>query len=218
MRVLVACESSGIVRDAFASRGHDAWSCDLLECERPGNHIRGPVEAVLYDGWDLMIAHPPCTYLCSSGMHWTARGLRDPELTERALRFVAFLMCASIPRICIENPVGIIGTRIRKADQYVHPYMFGHDASKRTGLWLKGLPLLVPTDMVAPRYVCPCGRVALDMETECDSCGAPYNLQRPRWGNQTNSGQNRLGPSIDRWRERSRTYAGIAAAMAQQWG
>jgi hypothetical protein len=198
MNVLIACESSGIVRDAFRDRGHDAWSCDLLPCEAdPAWHITGDaMEAIRSRPWALLIAHPPCTYLCSSGMHWTTRGLRDPALTEDALAFVRALMGCGIPRIAIENPVGAIGSRIRPASQYVQPYQFGHDASKRTGLWLTGLPLLTPTQYVPPRIV--------------DG--------KPRWANQTDSGQNRLAPSADRWRDRSRTYAGIAAAMAEQWG
>lgn len=196
MRVLIACESSGAVRDAFARRGHDAWSCDFLPSETPGNHYQCDVLAVLHLGWDLMIAHPTCTYLCSSGMHWTTRGLRDPQLTEDALEFVKKLMDAPIHRIAIENPVGCISTRIRPADQYIQPYEFGEDASKKTGLWLKNLPLLVPTDLVPPRIV----------------------NGKKRWGNQTDSGQNKLAPSDDRWRERSRTYQGIADAFAAQWG
>lgn len=196
MRVLVACESSGEVRDAFAARGHDAWSCDLLPAE--GKHLQGDVREFLGQGWDLMIAHPPCTYLSVSGMHWTVRGLRDPQLTEDALAFVQLLLDAPIPRICIENPVSIISSRIRKPDQTVQPYEYGHDASKRTCLWLKGLPLLRhrPDQWVPPRMV-----------------GG-----KPRWANQTDSGQNRLGPSEDRWQLRAKTYAGIANAMAEQWG
>jgi hypothetical protein len=198
MRVLVNYESSAVVRDAFRGRGHDAWSCDLLPCEGdPRWHIIGDALEVMHGGgWDIMIAHPPCTYLCSSGMHWTARGLRDPELTEKALEAVRALLSCGIPRIAIENPVGAISTRIRPASQYVQPYQFGHDASKRTGLWLVGLPLLTPTQYIPPRIV----------------------NGKARWANQTDSGQNRLAPSPDRWRERSRTYSGIAAAMAEQWG
>lgn len=196
MRVLVACESSGAVRDAFAARGHDATSCDLLPSVTLGNHYTGDVRDILYDGWDILIAHPPCTYLSVSGMHWTTRGLRDPQLTEDALAFVRLLMAAPITRICIENPVSVISTRIRRPDQIIQPYQFGHDASKKTCLWLKGLPPLAPTRMVAPRIV----------------------QGRPRWANQTDSGQNRLAPSPDRWRLRSQTYPGIAAAMADQWG
>ena len=195
-KVLVACEYSGVVRDAFRARGHDAWSCDLLPTETEGPHFQDDVMAVINRGWDLMIAHPPCTYLSVSGMHWTTRGLRDPKLTEDALDFVRELMNAPIKRIAIENPISVISSRIRPPDQIVQPHMFGHDASKKTCLWLKNLPTLNATCNIAPRIV----------------------NGRQRWGNQTDSGQNRLGPKPDRWKERSRTYEGIAAAMAAQWG
>jgi hypothetical protein len=195
MRVLIACESSGTVRDAFIAAGHDALSCDLLPTAAPGPHYQGDVLDVLHDGWDLMVAHPPCTYLAASGMHWTTRGLRDPGLTEEALAFVRTLMGAPIARIAIENPIGAISSRIRRPDQIVQPHEFGDDASKRTCLWLKGLPPLRPTCHVEPRIV----------------------NGRPRWSNQTDSGQNRLPPSADRWRLRSVTYTGIARAMATQW-
>ena len=150
LKVLVACESSGTVRDAFNRLGCNAWSCDILPAN--GQHIQADVREVLFpDTWDLMIAHPPCTYLCSSGLNWTTRGLRDPKLTEDALDFVRLLMEAPIPHIALENPVGRIGTAIRKADQYVHPYQFGNDHSKTTGLWLKNLPKLTPTNIVEGR-------------------------------------------------------------------
>ena len=196
MKVLVACEYSGRVRDAFLAAGHDAMSCDLLPTDAPGLHYQGDVRDVLGDGWDLMIAHPPCTYLSVSGMHWTVRGLRDPKLTEEALDFVRLLMDAPIQRIAIENPVSVISSRIRKPDQIITPYQFGHDASKKTCLWLKDLPELKPTQIVEPRIV----------------------NGRKRWGNQTDSGQNKLAPSADRWKIRSETYQGIADAMASQWG
>lgn len=196
MRVLVACEYSGRVRDAFAALGHYALSCDLLPSDAPGLHYQGDVNDVLADGWDLMVAHPPCTYLSVSGMHWTTRGLRDPQLTEDALDFVRLLMAAPVPRIAIENPISVISSRIRKPDQIITPYQFGHDASKKTCLWLKGLPLLQPTQFIEPRIV--------------DG--------KPRWGNQTDGGQNKLAPSADRWKIRSETYLGIAVAMADQWG
>ena len=196
MKVLIACESSGTVRDAFIRAGHDAMSCDILPTEKPGPHYQGDVRDVLGDGWDLLIGHPPCTYLSVSGMHWTTRGLRDPQLTEDALAFARLLMDAPIARIAIENPVSIISSRIRKPDQIIQPYQFGHDASKKTCLWLKGLPPLRPTAFVDPRIV--------------DG--------KPRWANQTDSGQNKLPPSADRWRMRSKTYQGIADAMAAQWG
>jgi hypothetical protein len=196
MRVLIACEYSGTVRDAFRARGHDAVSCDLLPTDGPGPHYQGDVRDIIGQGWDLMIAHPPCTYLSVSGMHWTTRGLRDPQLTEDALAFVRMLMGAPVPRIAVENPISVISTRIRKPDQIITPSQFSHDASKKTCLWLKGLPLLRPTQLVEPRII-----------------GG-----RKRWGNQTDSGQNRLSPSPDRWKIRSATYPGIAAAMADQWG
>lgn len=195
MRVLIACESSGVVRDAFIARGHDAVSCDLLPTSSKGPHHQGDVRDLLHDGWDLLIAHPPCTYLSVSGMHWTTRGLRDPSLTESALEFVRLFMDAPIKRIAIENPVSVISTRIRKPDQVINPYQFGHDASKKTCLWLKNLSPLRPTSFVEPRMV----------------------NGKPRWANQTDSGQNRLSPGPDRWKLRSMTYAGIAAAMAEQW-
>lgn len=196
MRVLVACEYSGRVRDAFIKRGHDTMSCDLLPTDAPGPHYQGDVRDILSNGWDLMIAHPPCTYLSVSGMHWTTRGLRDPQLTEDALDFVRLLLDAPIPRIALENPVSVISSRIRKPDQIIAPYQFGHDASKKTCLWLRGLPLLRQTSYVPPRMV--------------DG--------KKRWGNQTDSGQNKLGPSEDRWKIRSETFGGIAEAMADQWG
>jgi site-specific DNA-cytosine methylase len=170
-------------------------SCDLLPSEQPGPHHQGDVRELLGQEWDLLIAHPPCTYLSVSGMHWTTRGLRDPKLTEDALDFVRLFMDAPIERIAIENPVSIISSRIRKPDQIIQPHQFGHDASKKTCLWLKGLPLLKPTQMVEPRIV----------------------NGKQRWGNQTDSGQNKLPPSKDRWKLRSKTYEGIADAMAAQW-
>lgn len=195
MRVLVACESSGAVRDAFTRAGHYAMSCDLLPTEQPGLHYQGDVRDVLGQEWDLLIAHPPCTYLSVSGMHWTTRGLRDPQLTKDALDFVRLFMDAPIERIAIENPVSVISSRIRKPDQIIQPWQFGHNASKKTCLWLKNLPLLKPTQLVEPRIV----------------------NGKQRWGNQTDSGQNKLPPSKDRWKLRSKTYEGIADAMAAQW-
>lgn len=154
MRVLIACEYSGTVRDAFTKRGHDAVSCDLLPSDSPGpQHYQTDVRGIIRscaDGshWDLMIAFPPCTYLCSSGMHWTVRGLRDLKLTEDAIAFVRLLLDAPIPRIALENPVGVISTRIRKPDQIIHPWQFGHPESKATCLWLVNLPALVPTNVL----------------------------------------------------------------------
>jgi hypothetical protein len=193
VKVLIACEYSGVVRDAFLARGHDAMSCDLLPTDVAGPHYQGDVFDIINNGWDLMVAHPPCTYLSVSGMHWTTRGLRDPKLTDSALDFVQRLMDAPVERIAIENPVSVISSRIRKPDQIIQPWWFGHDASKKTCLWLKNLPLLVPTDMLPG-----------DAKT--------------RRANQTASGQNKLPPSKDRWKIRSATYKGIANAMAAQWG
>lgn len=195
MRVLVACEYSGTVRDAFLEAGHDAMSCDLLPSQTPGPHYQGDVRDILNCGWDLMVAHPPCTYLSVSGMHWTTRGLRDPQLTEDALAFVRELLGAPIHHIALENPVSVISSRIRKPDQIIQPWWFGEDASKKTCLWLHNLPPLIPTQYVPPRMV----------------------GNKARWANQTDSGQNRLGPSVDRWKIRSSTYPGIAKAMAKQW-
>jgi hypothetical protein len=192
-RVLVACEFSGLVRSAFASVGWDAWSCDLLDTEIPGQHFKCDVREVVGQQWDMMICFPPCTFLCSSGMHWTVRGKRDPQLTEDALDFVRLLLDAPIEHIAIENPVGCISTRIRKPDQIIHPWQYGHPESKTTCLWLKNLPPLQPTNI----------------------------LTKPasgRWENQcANGSQNKLGPSPDRWKLRSKTYECIAAAMAAQW-
>lgn len=195
MKVLIGCEYSGTVRDAFRARGHDSMSCDLLPTEKLGPHYQGDVRDVLDFPWDLAIFHPPCTYLSVSGIHWNNRG-RGWEETEKALHFVRLLMGANIPRIALENPVSIISSKIRKPDQIIQPHQFGHDASKATCLWLKGLPKLQPTEIVPPRIV----------------------NGKPRWGNQTDSGQNKLAPSADRWKERSKTYPGIAEAMADQWG
>ena len=190
MRVLVACEYSGRVRDAFAALGHDAMSCDFEPAETPGNHHQGDVFEVLDQGWDIMIAHPPCTHLCSSGARW----FRDKQKEQAGAEWF-FLQLANcgIPKICVENPIGVMSTRYRKPDQIIQPYQFGEPESKATCLWLKGLPKLVPTNVM----------------TKPDS-GV--------WLNQTPSGQNKLGPSADRWKIRSRTYQGIADAMAQQWG
>jgi hypothetical protein len=193
VKVLIACEYSGTVRDAFIALGHDAISCDLLPTDKPGPHYQGDVFDIINDGFDLMIAHPPCTYLSVSGMHWTKRGLRDPQLTEDAATFFMRLAEADIPRIAIENPVCIMSTRWRKPDQIIQPWQYGHDASKKTCLWLKNLPLLESTNVL------PGGSKAIR-------------------ANQTPSAQNKLGPSVDRWKLRSKTYEGIAGAMAAQWG
>lgn len=195
MKILIDCETSGEVRRAFRRLGHDAWSCDILPSDDDSpHHIIGDAVEVAYSmPWDLMIAHPPCTYLSVSGMHWTVRGLRDPMLTEEALRFFRRLLNAPIPLKALENPISVASTRIRPADQIIQPWQFGHPESKATALWLVGLPLLKPTNVL------------------------PLP-ESGRWQNQTASGQNKLAPSADRWKIRSATYPGIAQAMAQQWG
>jgi len=194
MHVLVGCEYSGRVRDAFIDKGHTAVSCDFLPSESgKGLHYQGDIFDIIDDGFDLMIAHPPCTYLAVSGLHWNGRIEGRAEKTEDSLVFVQKLMDAKIHRICIENPVSCISSRIRKPDQIIQPWWFGEDASKKTCLWLKNLPLLVETN-----------RLPGDAST--------------RRANQTESGQNKLPPSDTRWKDRSRTYQGIADAMAQQWG
>tara|TARA_R110000822_G_scaffold75024_2_gene180287 strand:- start:3976 stop:4593 length:618 start_codon:yes stop_codon:yes gene_type:complete len=203
MRVLIACEFSATVRDAFRARGHDAWSCDLLPCEGdPAWHVQGDALAAAHgQQWDLMIAHPPCTHLAVSGAAHFARKIASGE-QQAALDFVRLLLDAPIPRIALENPVSIISSKIRKPDQMVQPYDFGHDASKRTCLWLKELPPLRPTQYVAPRtVVTPTGRIAQRWANQCD-----------------NYGHDNKSPSPDRWKLRSATFQGIADAMAEQWG
>ena len=183
MKVLIACEYSGRVRDAFLANGHDAMSCDLLPTEVPGPHYQGSVVDVINEGWDLMICHPPCTHLAVSGArHFAAK--QASGVQQEALDFVRLLLDAPIARIALENPVSIISSRIRKPDQIIQPWMFGHGETKATCLWLKGLPLLVPTDIVDGR--------------------------EPK--------VHMMAPSPDRWKNRSRTFEGIAKAMANQWG
>jgi len=198
MKVLVACEYSGTVRDAFIARGHDAWSCDLLPTESDGPHYKenifGPSSEVLNMGWDLVIAHPPCTYLTVSANKWlkdqpprksgTLVGAERREAREDAIEF--FMRFANLPyaKIAIENPIGCMSTRYRKPDQVIQPWMFGHGETKATCLWLKGLPALTPTNIVDGRE------------------------QR----------LHKLSKTADRWKIRSKTYQGIADAMADQWG
>lgn len=204
MRVLVACEFSGTVRDAFRRRGHDAVSCDLLPSEVPGPHIQGDVLEVIGEGWDVVIGHPPCTYLSVSGLHWNTRRPERARQTEEALAFVEAIWRAPVDRLCIENPVGCINSRLpfMPRPQIIQPYQFGADASKKTCLWLRGLPPLPidPANRVPGRLV------------ECNGKTVE------RWSNQTDSGQNRLPPTPDRWALRSITYPGIAEAMASAWG
>ena len=191
MRVLIACEYSGTVRDAFVDRGHDAWSCDLLPSDKAGNHYQGDVRDILDDEWDLMIAHPPCTHLAVSGARW----FKDKQVEQaEALDFVRLLLDAPIPKIALENPVSIISSKIRKPNQIIQPYEYGHEATKTTCLWLKNLPPLMPTNIVGKgkRHVTKSGK------------------SLPEWYN--------LPPSADRWKIRSATFSGIAEAMADQWG
>lgn len=189
--VLVACEFSGIVRDAFLKKGCKALSCDLLPTEREGPHYRGDVRDILDTDWDLMIAHPPCTYLCVSGAAWFKDEGRK-EKQDEALAFVKLLLDCPIPRICLENPIGVISTRLRQCSQIVQPHHFGHKERKTTCLWLKNLTLLQPVNRIIRK-------------------------DGQEWVNVTPSGQSNIGPSKDRWKQRSRTYKGVAQAMADQW-
>ena len=205
-RILIACEFSGTVRDALTDRGHSAMSCDLLPTETAGAHYQGDVRDVINDGWHMMIAHPPCTYLAASQL-WRCQPKHDADYPARqqasdeALEFVRDLMAAPIQQQCIENPVSRIGTAIRPATQYVQPYEFGHDASKNTGLWLQNLPKLVadPDDFVPHRLVRYKGKLV------------------KRWGNQSPCGADNKSPGPDRWKLRSKTFSGIAEAMATQF-
>jgi len=202
LKILVACEYSGIVRDTFTAKGHDVWSCDILPSDRGGGqHIQDNVLDHLDDGWDMMIAHPPCTYLTVTGNKWF-----KPEFKERfptriqdredAIEFFLKLANANIPKICIENPVGIMSSVYQKPTQYVHPYYFGDKHSKKTGLWLKNLPKLKPTNIVEPEfYIYKDGR------------------KDPLWHVET----MKL-PPLERMKARSKTFQGVADAMAEQWG
>ena len=181
MKVLIACEYSGAVRDAFVAQGHDAISCDLLPTYISGPHYQGDVRDILEDGFDLMVAHPPCTHLAVSGARW----FKDKQVEQaEALEFVRLLLSAPIDKIALENPISIISSRIRKPDQIIQPWQFGHGETKATCLWLKNLPKLQPTQIVDGREA----RV------------------------------HKMSPGPNRWKERSKTYQGIANAMAQQWG
>lgn len=180
-RILIACEFSGIVREAFKRRGWDAWSCDLLPTDIPGQHIQGDVLPHLGDGWDMMIAHPPCTHLAVSGARWFKDKIKEQAA---ALAFVRVLAEEPIPRIAIENPISILSSHWRKPDQIIQPWQFGHGETKATCLWLKDLPKLTPTCIVS---------------------GRDHRIHM-------------MPPGPERWRERSRTFQGIAEAMADQWG
>jgi hypothetical protein len=235
MRVLVACERSGVVREAFRQRGHDAWSCDL-EPAQDGSlfHYQRDARAVIRDGWDLMIAHPECRYLCNSGVLRLYVGGKkvngkDPKRwvhMECAAEFYSYLASAPIDRICIENSVMHGYAKVLTADsvrgwstQIIQPNQFGDDASKATRIRLKNLPPLTKTKAVDPKYGCSCGT---KFDLNLGSYGCPNCLGEGQvrfvWGNQTPSGQNKLGPSPTRSAERAKTYSGIAAAMVEQWG
>lgn len=206
-RILVACEWSGTLRDAFTARGHDATSCDILETASPGKHHVGDVREIMDDGYDMMVSFPPCTYLTSAQL-WrclpkhAAKHPGRAAKSDEALQFVRDLFGAKVTRSALENPRGRIGTAIRKADQEIHPYQFGHDVSKTTGLWLDGLEELVPdpADYIEPRVIEYKGKMV------------------KRWGNQSPCGADSMGPCSDRGHKRGKTYAGIANAMADTWG
>jgi len=193
-KILVACEESQTVTKAFRNKGFEAFSCDVASCSggHPEWHIQGDVLSVLDGDWDLIIAHPPCTHLSVSGARWFTEGKKPWSLQEDAVEFFMRLVNANAPHIAIENPICVMSTKYRKPDQIIQPYEYGHPESKKTCLWLKNLPKLVPTNI-------------LEKTT-------------PYWDNQTPSGQNKLGPSKDRAKIRSKTYTGIAEAMAEQWG
>ena len=201
MKVLVACEYSGAVRDEFLKQGHDAYSCDILPCESTYNtdtdrHYQGDVLDLIHDGWDLMIAHPPCTHLAVSGARWFTEGRKPWSLQEEALEFVQTLMDAPIDKICIENPVSVISTKIRKPEQIIQPYHFGHTTQKTTCLWLKNLPLLKHTKVVEPEMV---------------------TMKNGKKMNKFHYDTFKL-PKKQRSHVRSKTFEGIAVAMANQWG
>lgn len=196
MRILVACEFSGTVRDAFIRKGHDAMSCDILEGEGDGPHYMGDIREVLYEEWDMVIAHPPCTYLANSGVSWLFRDETRWDKLDDAAAFFNMFLDLKVPRLCVENPImhkyAVERIGGRKQSQVVQPWMFGHKEQKATCLWLRGLPKLEPTNNVKEEM----------MKL------APAERQRLHW----------LPPSKDRWRIRSTTYSGIAEAMAEQWG
>jgi len=196
MKVLVACEFSGIVREAFKKQGHYAMSCDLLPTEQPGEHYQGDIFDVLYDDWDMIIAHPPCTHLAVSGARWFPEKIKDGRQQEGINFFMKFALC-DCPKMAIENPIGIMSTKWRKPNQIIQPYWFGESVSKKTCLWLKGLPNLVPTNIVdeGEKIVYASGR------------------SMPKWYADTYA-----LPKNERGKARSKTFQGIADAMAFQWG
>lgn len=239
MRVLIGCETSGVIRRAFASKGHEVWSADLLPADdHSAFHITCSNENSIFEiiarGWDLLIIHPTCTYLTNSAawafsdgpyhqkiLPGTLVGKARRAAREHAITFCRRIVELPIERIAMENPIGALSSAIRKPDQIIQPYQFGNDASKATCLWLKNLPTLAPTCFVHPRMICRCGGESpykAAHKSGCIHCGAEPAMLRPRWSNQTNSGQNKLTPSKSRWKTRSETFPGIADAMADQWG
>ena len=224
MKILVGCERSGVVRRAFRALGHDAWSCDIEPADDgPLHHFCCTIEELLVQPlqWDLGIFFPPCTHLAVSGARYFKQKRADGR-QQAAIDFFMRLVNAPIDKIAIENPVGIMSSRYRKPDQIIQPWQFGHPESKATCLWLKGLPRLEGTDvLISTRVRCRAclwrGKRSAMWQGRCPVCRVPSVLQ-PLWANQTPSGQNKLGPSADRAAIRSKTYDGIGAAMAQQWG
>ena len=206
MKILIACEFSGIVRDAFIAKGHDAVSCDLLPTERPGPHIQGDISiALMQQYWDMMIAHPPCTHLAASGARWWKAKQVDGR-QRAAIDFVRMLMGQQIWKVALENPVGILTKAYRKPDQYIQPFWFGDSIQKKTGLWLKNLPLLKPTNIVdrGMIYVDPRGHKHGGVHTNRAKKAYSAHILLPQ--------------NEERWKIRSRTFQGIADAMADQWG
>jgi len=189
MKILIACEFSGTVRDSFHQKGHNVISCDLLPCAKPGNHYQGNITDILYEKWDMILAFPPCTHLCVSGARYFKEKIKDGR-QQQGIDFFNLFVNHPCDKIAIENPVGIMSTLYRKPDQIIQPFHFGHDASKKTCLWLKNIPPLFSTDIIVKK----------------------------RYANQTPGGHNKLGPHPDRAKNRSITYSGIAEAMANQWG
>jgi hypothetical protein len=231
LRVLVACEKSGRVRDAFRARGHDAWSCDLQPSDTPGPHFQCDARDVLDRNWDLLIAHPPCTYLAASGYHWTVRGFRPESKTLEAMEFVRALWNAPVKHVAIENPVGVLSTRWKAPSQIVHPWMFGSDASKATCFWLRNLPELKPNAIVPPvgwflvnsfNTKPPPGcrlflgkRFGVLFGCFVERGETPFPM---RWSNQRPDGRD-VSPWDEKGaEERAITWPGVARAMAEQWG
>lgn len=205
MKVLVACEFSGIVRDAFIARGHNAISCDLLPSERPGPHYQGDVRDIISNGFDLMIAHPPCTHLAVSGARWFKQKQADGRQQE-GIDFFMEMINAPIPRIAVENPIGIMSKKYRKPEQVIQPFWFGDSVQKATCLWLKNLPCLKPTKIV--------DRGLIYVDPRGHSHDGAFTLRAKR----AYSPLMLLPRNAERWKIRSTTFQGIADAMAEQWG